>query len=995
MPSANTVAELQVVVSADTSKAESGLSSLNTKLGSTGSMLSTAFAGAAVAGVAALGAAFVSCVSSASAFEKQISAIAAVSGASSDELAALSATALQLGKDTSFSASEAAKGMEELVKAGISVNDVIGGAGRAALDLAAAGAVEVADAAEIAANAMNVFNLTGADMAHVADQIAGAANASAIDVNDYKFSLAAAGAVAATVGIGFEDLTTAIAAMGNAGIKGSDAGTSLKTMLMNLQPSTKKQTELFRELGIITADGSNQFFDATGKAKSFAQIAQVLQNALAGMTDQQRLAALETMFGSDAIRAAAVIAKEGSAGFEELAASIGKISAQQVAETRLDNLAGSMEKLTGSLETGAIIIGKAFTPALKAMVDGLTQLVNDATPAIERFAAAFSAAVVLVTGDAEKAGQAFDDVSELLSDAFGPELSGQIAQTLQTLRSLLTEFSQTMKTLFADTTTATGATWKNANTLMVQQITESTRATLQVLRVFLAAMRGDWDTAWEALLEADQAHRNAQVAQAERQSAVLLGTIEKLTGGALSATVQWWTDTTTAFERGWADLVAATERGTTETLAPIVDAWDRARTTTETVWRAIMNVLTAVWAELEREVVAPAVAAIQRLITDAWDAISRQTHAVFDPWIRYVRETIFGPAQTVIETVMTAASEAVKTALDAISSTAHQILDPLLRWWTDTIWNPMAAAVATAMTGARGAQTSFTDAVNQIKATVDGVMRSAHDAWMTMWAAIERAAQSPAAALETVREAVRKLKDIMPDWLIPHSPTPFEMGIRGIADAVGSMGKAFSRMGDAVGDSGGKVRDYIIEAARARDIDPSVALRIARHEGGEDDYMQVGRFKTGYSFWPFQLHYAMRGMPGVTDPTAGMGDDFTKRTGWQAGDWRAWKASIDFALDHARRRGWGAWYGRGPAGVGAWEGIPGHAAGGWVGLRGPELGWLGERGPEYVIPNHALGGGRGGIETHQFIIRDPSGQTLAEWYVTGRETAIRYGRATA
>jgi TP901 family phage tail tape measure protein len=184
-----TVSELQVRVSADTSPAEKELDTLGSKVGGLGSTLAGIGAGAAVAGIAALGAAFVGSVGAASSFATELSAISAVSGATADEMSGLSGLALQLGKDTSFSASEAAKGIEELVKAGVSIPDIMGGAASASLSLAAAGAVSVGDAAAIAATAMNTFSLKGSDLAHVADVIAGAANASAIDVNDYKFSL--------------------------------------------------------------------------------------------------------------------------------------------------------------------------------------------------------------------------------------------------------------------------------------------------------------------------------------------------------------------------------------------------------------------------------------------------------------------------------------------------------------------------------------------------------------------------------------------------------------------------------------------------------------------------------------------------------------------------------------------------------------------------------------------------------------------------------------
>ena len=201
-----------------------------------------------------------------------------------------------------------------------------------------------------------------------------------------------------------------------------------------------------------------------------------------------------------------------------------------------------------------------------------------------------------------------------------------------------------------------------------------------------------------------------------------------------------------------------------------------------------------------------------------------------------------------------------------------------------------------------------------------------------------------------------------------------------VAGAVGDIGEK--------GDSGGKVRSYIISAASERGIDPRAALAVARHEGGEDDYMQVGKFATGWSFWPFQLHYGGKGYE-YFGTTAGMGNDFTRRTDWQPGDWHAWADSIDFALDHAARHGWSAWYGRGPAGIGAWEGIPGHAEGG-VFTR-PHLAWIAENGPEAVVP---LGRAGGHLSEQSVRIDVAVGGRLAEEiYVTGRDLAIRRGRA--
>lgn len=319
---------------------------------------------------------FALAVKSAADFDKRMSAIKAVSGATTGEMEKLRAKALQLGADTKFSASEAASAMEELVKAGVRTEDVLGGAADAAVALAAAGEVDLKTAAELAANAMNAFNLKAADLPRVADLIAGAANASAIDVGEFGQALKQVGAVAHLAGISFQDTAVAIAIMGNAGIKGSDAGTSLKTMLSNLVPHTDRAASLMEELGIITKDGSNQFFDAAGNAKSLADISQVLQTALKGQTKEQKLATLNTLFGSDAIRGAAILADQGSAGFNKMATSMNKIKAADVAKTRMDNLSGSVEQLKGSLETMFIQMGSGSQGPLKSLVDNLTQAVN-------------------------------------------------------------------------------------------------------------------------------------------------------------------------------------------------------------------------------------------------------------------------------------------------------------------------------------------------------------------------------------------------------------------------------------------------------------------------------------------------------------------------------------------------------------------------------------------------------------------------------------------
>jgi TP901 family phage tail tape measure protein len=302
-------------------------------------------------------------------FEKSISGIGAVTGATGTQLDQVRSKALQLGRDTSFSASQAADAMGELAKAGISLPDIMNGAADATVALAAAGGVALPEAATLAANAMNQFNLSAKDMPKVADLIAGAANASAIDVSDFGQALSQVGAVAHSMGLSLGDTSTAIAVLGNAGIKGSDAGTSLKQMLISLANPTKKSADLMKELGFNA-------FDAQGHLKPLDAIAQGLQGSMKNLTPQARNAALSIIFGSDAARAGAVFFQNGAAGVDKMSAAMLKVKAADVAKKRMDNLSGSVEQLKGSVETAAIKFGELGQGPLRGVIDTVTKLIN-------------------------------------------------------------------------------------------------------------------------------------------------------------------------------------------------------------------------------------------------------------------------------------------------------------------------------------------------------------------------------------------------------------------------------------------------------------------------------------------------------------------------------------------------------------------------------------------------------------------------------------------
>lgn len=269
-------------------------------------------------------------------FEARMSSIKAVTGSSADVMKQFHDAAIKAVADTAFSATEAADAIEELSKAGVSTKDILNGGLTGALNLATAGELDLKEAAEIASTALNAFKRDNLSVVDAANQLAGAANASATDVHELKYGLSMVAPVASGLGLSFKDTTNALAVFAQNGLKGSDAGTSLKTMLMNLQPQTKGQYNAMKQLGIITEDGANRFFTAEGKIRSFAEISQVLKESLSGLTQQQQQQALKTLFGTDAVRAATIAMNEGADGANKMQAEISKVTAAEVAAEKVE-----------------------------------------------------------------------------------------------------------------------------------------------------------------------------------------------------------------------------------------------------------------------------------------------------------------------------------------------------------------------------------------------------------------------------------------------------------------------------------------------------------------------------------------------------------------------------------------------------------------------------------------------------------------------------------
>ncbi|WPC42965.1 phage tail tape measure protein [Clostridium sp. JS66] len=303
-------------------------------------------------------------------FEAQMSKVKAISGATGKDFNDLREQAIQLGADTNFSASEAAEGMENLASAGFKNTEIMK-AMPGMLDLAAAGDVSIADASDIASSALRGFGMEADKTTHVADVLAKAAgdtNAGIIDTGEAMKYIAP---VAHSLGISFEDTTAAIGLLSNAGIKGSQAGTTLRGALTSLASPSKKASDVMKQLGM-------NFFDAQGKMLPLGQVIQQLQDKTKGLTQQQKASTMETLFGKEAMSGMLALVDQGGGKFNELSNGLKKCdgAGHEMATTMQDNLKGSIEAMKGSIETAAIRIGDVLAPGIKKAANFIADLTN-------------------------------------------------------------------------------------------------------------------------------------------------------------------------------------------------------------------------------------------------------------------------------------------------------------------------------------------------------------------------------------------------------------------------------------------------------------------------------------------------------------------------------------------------------------------------------------------------------------------------------------------
>ncbi|WP_431819268.1 phage tail tape measure protein (plasmid) [Bacillus thuringiensis] len=323
----------------------------------------------AIAGVAMVGAIGAS-IKSAMHFEQSMAKVKAISGATDNEFAQLTNTAKHLGATTQFSASQAAEGLSFLSMAGFKAQDSMD-ALPAVLNLAAVGGIELGKSADIASNIMTGFGLSAKDTDKAVDVLAKTMTTANTDLDMLGMAMKYVAPVAKSLGWGIEDSATAIAKMSDAGIQGSQAGTSLRAALLSLANPTGQTEKAMKKLGISVTDANGQF-------KPLPELIGHINSKMEGMSQTQKTVTAAQLVGTEASAGFIALLDQGQGtleGYKRQLENAGG-TAERVARIQQETLQGAFTQLQSATEGVAIAIGEAMIPAFTNLASGMTSMVG-------------------------------------------------------------------------------------------------------------------------------------------------------------------------------------------------------------------------------------------------------------------------------------------------------------------------------------------------------------------------------------------------------------------------------------------------------------------------------------------------------------------------------------------------------------------------------------------------------------------------------------------
>lgn len=634
------------------------------------------------AGVVALGTA---AVKTASDFDSAMSQVAAVSGATGDELEALRDKAREMGSKTKFSASEAAEAMNYMAMAGWKTSDMLSGI-EGIMNLAAASGEDLATTSDIVTDALTAFGLTASDSAHFADVLAAASSNANTNVSMMGETFKYAAPIAGSLGFSVEDTAEAIGLMANAGIKSTQAGTSLRTIMTNLSGEVKICGSAIGEVTVATTN-------ADGSMRSLSDILADCRTAFGGLSESEKAAAAETLVGKNAMSGFLALMNAAPADIDKLSNAIAKCdgTSQSMADTMQDNLAGQLTILKSQLEELAISFGELLVPIIRSVVSaiqGFVDKLNGMDEGTRKFILTIAAVVA----------------------ALGPVLIviGKVISAVGTIMTVVPKIAGVIKTVKTAFAALNAVMLANPIVLVIAAI-----AALVAAFIYLwnncEGFRQFWIDLWNGIKDAAVAAWEGIKSFFQSAWEAIYTTAQTVWNGLKDFFSGLWEGIQGVFTAAWSAIsgvmttiwntITSVWQSIYDTISPLLEAFrylfetifEAIRILIERAWTAIATKVLEVWTAIT-EFLAPILESIKTLFETVWNAIFTVITTVLTA-IQNVVTTVWTAIKDAVSAVMSAIRSVVSTAWNSIKSVVTTVMNAISNT-VKTIWNNVKSAIS-------------------------------------------------------------------------------------------------------------------------------------------------------------------------------------------------------------------------------------------------------------------------------------------------------------
>ena len=733
------------------------------------------------AGVVGLGTA---AVKTAADFDSAMSKVAAVSGATGSDFDALRDKAREMGSKTKFSASEAAEAMNYMAMAGWKTSDMLGGI-EGVMNLAAASGEDLATTSDIVTDALTAFGLTAQDSGHFADVLAAASSNANTNVSMMGETFKYAAPIAGALGFSVEDTAEAIGLMANAGIKGSQAGTSLRMIMTNLSGDVKICGANIGEVTVATTN-------ADGSMRDLSDILADCRVAFAGLSESEQAAAAESLVGKNAMSGFLALMNAGEGDINKLSSAIANCdgTAASMADTMNNNLEGQLTILKSQLQELAISFGDLLMPAIRQIVSWIQAFVDKLNSMDE------GTRKVIIT-------------IALVAAAIGPVLIviGKIMSAVGTIMTIIPKLAGLIRIVQKAFMALNATMLANPIVLIIAAI-----AALVAAFVYLwntnEEFRQFWIDLWEDIKEI--------------AIAVWEGLKEFFSAAweAIKTTAETvWNGIKDFFTGLWDGIKNVFTTVVTAISTFLSSAWTAIQNTVTTVWNAITGFFTTIWTGIQN-IFTTVVNAISTFLTTAWTAIQTTATTIWNA-ISSFFSTIWNGIKTVITTAMNAIKNVVTTGWNNIKSTVTTVGNAIKSAVT-TLWNNVTSAVKTAMTNVFNAvKSGFANVKNHITGLASQAFNWGKDLIMGIVNGIK-------SCIGAVGDAVKSVADTIKSFL--HFSVPDEGPL---TDYESWMPDFMKGLAKGIEQSKGIVTDAMDSLASDMVISPQVnGMQLAMADGG-------------------------------------------------------------------------------------------------------------------------------------------------------------------